>query len=243
MAKFTADDCIGMMVSIRELARQRPEEEELQLMSFFLRYAADSRSQILQDLWVAYETGRKREGFFVEFGATDGVKFSNTHYLENELGWTGILAEPGRVWHEALGKSRRCAIDERCVWKESGHKVVFNEAKVAVHSTIDIYSEQDGLADSRQNGLKYEVETVSLNDLLAFHNAPRRIDYLSIDTEGSEVDILSALDFEAWDIRLITVEHNHTEKRAELVNLLGAKGYRRKFRYLSNVDDWYVKAD
>lgn len=243
MAKFTADDCVGMMVSIRELARQRPEEEEFRLLNFFLQHATESRGQFLQDLWVAFETQGMRDGFFVEFGATDGVKFSNTYYLENELGWTGILAEPGRVWHDALTRSRQCKIDKRCVWKESGHTVVFNEAPVAVHSTIDQYSEQDGLAATRKDGVKYEVETVSLNDLLTFHNAPRRIDYLSIDTEGSEVDILSALDFDKWDIRFITVEHNHTERRQEIVNLLGPKGYRRKFRHISNVDDWYFKLD
>jgi FkbM family methyltransferase len=241
MAKFTADDCVGMMVSIRELARSRPDVEEFRLLNFFLRHAADSRSQILQDLWVAYETDRRREGFFVEFGATDGVKFSNTHYLENELGWTGIVAEPARVWHDALLGSRKCKIDERCVWKESGHKVVFNEARVAVHSTIDVYSEADNLAATREGGLKYEVETVSLTDLLAFHNAPRRIDYLSIDTEGSELDILAAFDFTAWDVRMITVEHNHTEKRRQLYDLLSSKGYRRRFENLSNVDDWYLK--
>ncbi|MCA6282394.1 MAG: FkbM family methyltransferase, partial [Phenylobacterium sp.] len=70
---------------------------------------------------------------------------------------------------------------------------------------------------------------------------PRRIDYLSIDTEGSELDILQALDFDAWEIRLIMVEHNFTPKRREIHGFLTAKGYRRKFETLSNVDDWYVR--
>jgi hypothetical protein len=85
------------------------------------------------------------------------------------------------------------------------------------------------------------VTTVSLNDLLAHWNAPRRIDYLSIDTEGSELDILQALDFGAWEIRLMSVEHNHTPKRGEIHDFLASKGYRRKFETLSNVDDWYVR--
>ncbi|HEX7947688.1 MAG TPA: FkbM family methyltransferase, partial [Phenylobacterium sp.] len=71
--------------------------------------------------------------------------------------------------------------------------------------------------------------------------APRRIDYLSLDTEGSELDILAAFDFDAWDVRLITVEHNHTDRREAVFDLLTGKGYARKFESLSRVDDWYVK--
>ena len=97
-------------------------------------------------------------------------------------------------------------------------------------------------ADTRKDGERYAVQTISLVDLLDHWRAPRMIDYLSIDTEGSEFDILSSFDFAAYDIRLITVEHNHTDKRQELFDLLTSKGYQRKFETLSNVDDWYAKA-
>jgi FkbM family methyltransferase len=229
------------MIVVRETTRDRHDVEEFRLMNFFLTHAAESRGQLLQDLWVAFETGERQGGYFVEFGATDGVKFSNTYYLETKLGWTGVLAEPARLWHESLRQNRRCAIDTRCVWTETGHRVVFNEAKIPAHSTIDIYSGADNLADTRLDGEKYEVETISLNDLLEEAKAPRKIDYLSIDTEGSEFDILAAFDFRAHDIQLITVEHNYTPKRDDLHRLLSAKGYTRKFPNLSHVDDWYSK--
>ena len=48
-------------------------------------------------------------------------------------------------------------------------------------------------------------------------------------------------DFDRHDVRLISVEHNHTPKRDEILAFLTGKGYRRKFETLSNVDDWYVK--
>jgi hypothetical protein len=96
-------------------------------------------------------------------------------------------------------------------------------------------------AASRRDGQRYPVATVSLNDLLAHWSAPRRIDYLSIDTEGSELDILSRLDFAAYDVRLITVEHNFSDRREAIFELLAAHGYVRKFEALSSVDDWYVK--
>ena len=53
-----------------------------------------SKACYLQDLYVTYKLRDKREGFFVEFGATDGVLLSNTYYLEKHLDWDGILSEP-----------------------------------------------------------------------------------------------------------------------------------------------------
>jgi hypothetical protein len=55
-----------------------------------------SKSQLKQDLFVLAELDFKSNGFFVEFGATNGIDLSNTHLLENEFGWGGILAEPAK---------------------------------------------------------------------------------------------------------------------------------------------------
>jgi hypothetical protein len=89
-----------------------------------------------------------------------------------------------------------------------------------------------------------EVTTVSLLDLLEQHGAPRDIDYLSVDTEGSEFDILSAFDFSRYRIRIISVEHNYMETKREAIRqLLAQHGYRREFEAFSNWDDWYVHTD
>ena len=120
---------------------------------------------------------------------------------------------------------------------------MFNQTEIAAHSTIDSFSDSDMHAASRRDGERYTVETVSLNNLLAFWNAPARIDYLSIDTEGSELDILQHFDWTAHDVRLISVEHNFTDRRGPICDFLTSKGYARKFEALSNVDDWYVKTD
>jgi FkbM family methyltransferase len=240
MRQFTFGEITEALAGLRDQTRGAADER-LAFIHFCLTHLASSRAQFLQDLWVAWELGSLRDGYFVEFGATDGVKFSNSWYLEHELGWQGILAEPAHVWQTALRQNRTCHIDARCVWIETGRTLTFNQPEIAAHATIDSFSDSDMHAESRRTGARYPVETVSLNDLLAFWRAPHRIDYLSIDTEGSELDILQHFDWSAHDVRLITVEHNHTERRALIHAFLTSKGYVRKFEALSNVDDWYVK--
>jgi hypothetical protein len=68
------------------------------------------------------------------------------------------------------------------------------------------------------------VKTISLNDLLKSFDAPTVIDYLSIDTEGSEFLILSNLDFSKWKFHIITVEHNFTSQRKLIEFFLFKKG-------------------
>jgi FkbM family methyltransferase len=206
-----------------------------------LKYLRKSMSQFGQDLFVLYELGYKRNGFFVEFGATNGVDLSNTHILEREFGWNGILAEPARGWHESLRRNRSCQIDELCVWKETGVTMLFRE--VGEFSTIDAFSGADGHAYLRDHAPTYQVGTISLNDLLVKYEAPEWIDYLSIDTEGSEYDILNAFDFTKHKFRVITCEHNYTDNRERVLELLAKNGYIRKYESVSACDDWYVHRD
>lgn len=109
-------------------------------------------------------------------------------------------------------------------------------------SSIDVFSDSDGRHRNKKNSsVKYEVETISLHDLLKKHNAPFNIDYLSIDTEGSEFEILNAFDFDTFDIKVITCEHNYTQMRQKIFKLLTDKGYVRKYSQFSLCDDWYVR--
>jgi FkbM family methyltransferase len=201
---------------------------------------ANSKSQLRQDFFALGEVNFKRGGFFVEFGACDGVHLSNTHLLEKEFGWTGILAEPARVWHGALARNRSCRIETRCVWRTSGETMRFNEVDESGLSTIDAFSADDMHSEDRKSGHIYEVESISLVDMLDQNGAPPVIDYLSIDTEGSEFDILNAFDFDKYKFRAITCEHNYTERREDIKNLLESKGYVRRHEGLSLFDDWYV---
>jgi FkbM family methyltransferase len=210
--------------------------------SLALRYLAKSRSQLRQDLFVLSELDFKRNGFFVEFGATNGVDLSNTHLLETDFQWEGVLAEPARCWHSSLRENRRCYIDTNCVWGSSGSTLVFNEVEAAELSTISDYSSIDLHHQARLKGKTYSVNTLSLGDLLEKYDAPSHIDYLSIDTEGSEYEILNNLNFDKYEFRVITCEHNYTSARESIFSLLTSHGYVRKLEVISAFDDWYVRA-
>ena len=177
----------------------------------------------------------------MEFGAADGNTSSNTYLLEKEHKWKGILAEPSHLWPKILKKERKCALDFRCVWTTSGEQVEFNQVPDHDLSTISQFSECDMHAEARKKGIKYKVETVSLNDLLKQHSAPKSIDYISVDTEGSELDILKAFNFDAYKVKIFTIEHNYAPAREQIYALMTSKGYIRKFEMCSAFDDWYIK--
>jgi FkbM family methyltransferase len=200
-----------------------------------------SKSQLRQDIFVLSELDFKKDGYFVEFGATNGVDLSNTYLMETNYNWQGILAEPAKTWHVELKQNRRAKLEFKCVWSKSDATLEFIEANVAELSTITEFSDKDFLAKKREGGKAYGVQTITLLDLLKKHGAPKKIDYLSIDTEGSEFEILNAFDFSAYQFGVITCEHNFTPERDKIYALLTSHGYVRKLENVSNVDDWYVK--
>jgi FkbM family methyltransferase len=214
-----------------------PDTHVVQLLKLLHR----SRSQLRQDLFALSTANFKQNGYFVEFGATDGVWLSNSYLLETAYGWSGILAEPGRCWHAALRANRRAFIETECVWWKTGETLLFREASEPELSTIQEYSSIDHHRERRRGGKDYPVRTISLVDLLDKYAAPKHIDYLSIDTEGSEYDILSHFDFKGYSFGVITCEHNSTPVREQIFDLLTSKGYERKFEVLSQFDDWYVR--
>jgi FkbM family methyltransferase len=202
-----------------------------------------SRSQLGQDLFALANSQMKRAGYFVEFGATDGIKLSNTYLLETSYDWQGILAEPAKVWHSSLQKNRKAKISKDVVWSTTGIELLFSQTGINSLSTLTSHKDSDMHQEARKDSIEYRVKSISLLDLLETFEAPRFIDFLSIDTEGSEVEILRAFDFTRYTFGSICVEHNYTPQREEIFQLLSSVGYRRVLQPLSYWDDWYVRSD
>jgi FkbM family methyltransferase len=224
---------------------QGDELDYLYLFGKCISNIGKTTSQNFQDIWVLHELKDKRDGFFVEFGATNGIDCSNTYMLEKDYSWKGILAEPNPYWHDSLFANRKCAISTECVYTKSNERITFDVVEGAADlSTINGYSNVDEHYRAREKSTPIIVRTITLYDLLRKNNAPTIIDYLSIDTEGSELDILNQFFSENtnYKIRCITVEHNNNiVQRFKLKELLEEQGYTRKYTELSRWDDFYSK--
>ena len=205
---------------------------------------SDSKSQIFQDLFVLNELNFKKKGFFIEIGAANGIDLSNTYLLEKKFDWDGIVVEPAKIWRDEIIKNRACTISYDCIYSESGLKVEFLETTKPEFSTVNIDSKSKDIHEGyrQKNNKKYELRTTSFKDFSTKYEVPKKIDFLSIDTEGTELEILKSINFEDFDIKIITVEHNFTKKRESIFNYLIGFGYQRVLENFSLVDDWYIKS-
>ena len=148
-------------------------------------------------------------------------------------------------------KKRNCIINKKAVFSESGTKIKFDEFPTSPElSGFNKYLDDDNNKDIRSRGYKneafqtYDVETITLNDLIAENTDKKIIDYISIDTEGSEYEILKNFDFKKYNVEIFTIEHNYIkEKREKIYELLSKNNYIRIFDNLSHWDDWYIKKD
>jgi len=225
-------------------SRWTKENVPAEIGQFVLQQLAttNSHSQLQQELLALYISKKLKDvdPYFVEFGATDGLRYSNTFYLEQKFGFNGILAEPARISRAHLKENRKCKLDFRCVWEHSGKKVRFVEFDEVEYSGVSGYS--SSRYQSKQ-AKSYLVDTISLLDLLQAHNAPQKISFLSIDTEGSEFDIIKNFPFDQYSFHYIAIEHNYSTKRILIKNLLTDAGYVKILGETSQFDDWYLSCD
>ena len=204
-------------------------------------------SQLYQDMFAEFINKNNAKKTFLEFGATDGLKLSNSFTLESFYGWNGVLAEPDPQWHSKLQYNRpKSKIIFDCIWKKSNEELDFISSSVGEYSTIENFkfSDKDSMpsnAETRnQNIKKIKVKTISINDVInqEFNNIPPT--YISIDTEGSEFEILNSFNFKLYRPNVFTIEHNYSKIEKEIDELLKSNGYLRIFRKLSAFDAWYV---
>lgn len=208
------------------------------------------KSQLYQDIFAVLMVGNNYDKTFLEFGATDGLELSNTYLLENNCGWTGVLCEPSPQWHDILKKNRpNTKIVTECIWNISDKKLRFFVSDVGVLSTLEEFKESDKLSIPGNTKLRIEkgnlvtVNTISLNELIEKEFNGKSPSYISIDTEGSEYEILKAFDFKKYDPVCFTIEHNFTNLQKDIDEIMKNHNYIRIFKEITVFDAWYVRND
>lgn len=213
-------------------------------MDFYEDHANLSRSQHAQDIFVMFATGMKRGGRFLEIGGGDGVSLSNSIALNNSLGWKGVIVEPDPTQYRLCRAFRACE-STKVVKAAASPKGTYGEMTLHRAGVLSALSGFEG-ADGHQNvralsGRVSRVRTIPLMDLLV--NLPP-LDYLSLDIEGAELEVLASVNWAAVRLpSILTVEHNGIdEKKRAISDLVAGLGYLEfgpDESWLTGQDSWY----
>lgn len=198
-----------------------------------------SNSQFGQEDFVLNFFNHKKNGIFFEAGGMDGVRHSNTLLLEKEYGWQGLLVEPSPKLYNDLVKNRNCYHENVLLGsnnKELTYLHIIEPDDVEKHrgsaglaGVVDFYDPRHldrihmRLNETNASSVEIKMKTISLQSLFDKYNITD-IDYFSLDTEGSELDILKSVDFEKVNIKLLGVEFNY-ETDNETFNFIKSKGF------------------
>ena len=193
-------------------------------------------SQSNQDKWVAEFLEFKKNGYFIEVGAYDGIQTSNTYFFEKNFNWSGICIEANPSIFNSLIENRK--------------SVNVNKAVTDYKGSCNFNSNEYKITNE---GISIDCDT--LLNILDENNSPNVIDYLSIDIEGYEYIALKEFDFIKYEIGLITVEHNlycdGDTRKNQIFELLTKNGFYRVVDnapcldpnpewYNKPYEDWYV---
>jgi hypothetical protein len=173
------------------------------------------KHHLMNDKWIIEDVYRgKRDGFFIEAGATNGVNGSATVVLERDYNWDGICVEANNQQFEKISLYRKCKTDNRALYSESGKTLDFllmRNRSGRSGLTDHLRKSALALAETPEaDSVHVPKETVSLFDLLRHHQAPEIIEYFCLDVEGSEPQILGTFPFDCpYKILAFSIEGPH----------------------------------
>jgi FkbM family methyltransferase len=203
-----------------------------------------SYSQYNQDVIALKTFDFKRDGYFVDIGANDGITCSNSYLLEKEYNWRGICVEPLPECYKKCLEIRNCLCYDYAVYDKSDLELSFSMSNLlsGISETHLIKDKQQNFIDPRHFYNNYTgdiiVKTKTLTDILDMSKAPTYIEYLSIDVEGAEVKVLNGIDFNKYKFGIIHIEHNWQPYRNEIRQILENNGY--LYLQENRCDDIYV---
>lgn len=184
---------------------------------------------------------RKTTGVCVEVGANNGVDDSTSLFFE-KIGWKCILIEPDPSLCQKIREARKALIYEYAASNGNGVTtlyVVEGAARSDGLSTISINKEAHGRIKSF--GFKsrpVRVQTMTLDNILIDAQIDGHIDFISIDVEGHEKEVLEGFSLIKWKPKIMLVEDNSNFENNVINNYLRKFGYVRFRR--TGVNDWYT---
>lgn len=191
----------------------------------------ESKSQNGQDLFALLSNNFKSSGVFIEFGAYDGVIFSNTFLLERHFGWTGILIDPIPSHYKSMIQNRKCKLIHGAITAEPQDSVLIEELPA---------SDLSRFAGKRKIFKKvHKVKALTLQEVIDHNLTSNEIDFLSIDIEGDDMEILKSFDWSRYKINAICVEHNYRKGSDKIIDFMYKSGYDLQYTEFSKNDYWF----
>jgi len=181
-------------------------------------------------------------GFYVEVGANDPVEGSNSYHFY-QLGWRGICLEPGAIFHK-FAKTRPRDISLNVAASDQAGELTFHEYPVG-HALSSFHDRKPDVNEECLAGKRSrKVPVVPLRDILARHNPPE-IDFMGIDVEGHERQVLLGNDWTRWRPKVLfleaTAEGKNTPGHHLWEDLVTTAGY--KFAYFDGLNRFYVREE
>lgn len=197
-----------------------------------------SYSQFGEDIIIQRYFPKDYIGTCIEVGAADGIMGSNTLMFEKK-GWKVICVEPNPILATECSKNREtlweCAIGEKVGYADLTifHIPGSNQSAVSSIKVDERLREQHKQLIQKTEIVKVKVET--LDNIIDWSHLTN-IDFLSIDTEGTELQVLRGFNIEKWKPKLLVIENNFNDP--EIENYVTVFGYRKVLRNI--VNDFYT---
>jgi FkbM family methyltransferase len=193
-----------------------------------------------EDVFIKTFFPNTNNGVCIEVGAYDGVSLSNTKHFE-DIGWKSLCIEPIPSAFEKCKTIRKecyqCCISDKD--KDDTEFTIFhlNDNLCAISSLEPDQRLIQSHSHLITNTTKINVKVRSLNSLLEELNFPKNIDFISVDTENTELDVLKGIDLNVYNVTLFIIENNYNESFCE--DYLSQFGYKKINRIA--VNDFYMK--
>jgi FkbM family methyltransferase len=179
--------------------------------------------QELQDMYAYLYFKGKKDGFFIDIGAYDGFTISNTYSLE-KIGWEGICIEPVPNIFERLIKNRKCECINAALSDNDIVDSKFIQTKGGRSGfTRNMSNEMQTAAEKEGIIAEINVKSVTFDTIMDNHHI-KYIDFMSVDVEGSEIEILKTINFDKYKFGLITIENNYGKD--QLKSFMRLRGYK-----------------
>lgn len=177
-------------------------------------------SQFKQDhyIFVNHFSKLDRRGVYIDLASNEPVTMSNSYFFDICLGWDGICVEANPQYHDKIRLLRSCKLIPRCVSDTENRKVSY-----VLAGGLGGISETIRFREISQER-KIQMNCLTMRDVLGLNI--RNIDYMSLDVEGHEIQVLNGFDWNTTKVSIITIEISE-ETLPSIENFLTKKGYVR----------------